>query len=72
VTRAKRAAAPSSEAAKGVVAGPEPPSPDVAGTRGRAPSYEEIAARAYFIALEEGGGDEVTNWLRAERELATA
>jgi len=25
-----------------------------------------------LIALEQGGGDEVTNWLRAERELATA
>ncbi|MGA2929664.1 MAG: DUF2934 domain-containing protein [Solirubrobacteraceae bacterium] len=65
-----------SEAAKASVAGPEPatapPSPDAAGTHGRAPSYEEVAARAYFIAMEEGGGDEVTNWLRAERELATA
>ena len=36
------------------------------------PTYDEISQRAYFIALEEGGGDEVGNWLRAERELATA
>jgi hypothetical protein len=33
-------------------------------------SYDEISERAYFISLEEGGGDEVENWLRAERELA--
>lgn len=32
----------------------------------------EIAKRAYFIYLEEGHSDEVGNWLRAERELATA
>jgi Protein of unknown function (DUF2934) len=31
-----------------------------------------MSERAYFIALEEGGGDEVANWLRAKRELATA
>jgi hypothetical protein len=37
------------------------------------PSYDEISERAYFISLEkEGGGDEVTNWLQAERELTTA
>jgi len=38
----------------------------------RSASYDEISERAYFISLEEGGGDEVANWLRAERELATA
>jgi len=38
----------------------------------RSPSYDEICERAYFISLEQGGGDEVANWLRAERELATA
>ena len=31
--------------------------------------HEEIATRAYFIYLDEGHGDEVTNWLRAEGEL---
>jgi hypothetical protein len=36
------------------------------------PSYDEISERAYFISLEEGGGDEVANWLQAERELAPA
>jgi hypothetical protein len=29
---------------------------------------EDIATRAYFIHLEEGG-DSHSNWLRAEREL---
>ena len=28
--------------------------------------------RAYFIHLEEGGSDQLGNWLRAERELMTA
>jgi hypothetical protein len=35
-----------------------------------APTYEQIAERAYFIALE-GGGDEVGHWLRAEQELSS-
>jgi hypothetical protein len=38
----------------------------------RSPSYDEISGRAYLMSLEEGGGDEVANWLRAKRELATA
>jgi uncharacterized membrane protein len=33
------------------------------------PSYDEISERAYLISLEDGGEDEVENWLRAEREL---
>jgi hypothetical protein len=41
-------------------------------TRRRKPSHDEIAERAYFIHLEEGGCDELVNWLRAERELTTA
>jgi hypothetical protein len=41
-----------------------------AGTR--RPDHQEIAKRAYFIHLEEGGSDELTNWLRAERELMPA
>jgi len=57
-TRANRAAAASSEAAKGAVAGPEPaaapPSPGRAWDARARPSYEEISQRAYFIALEQG------------------
>jgi Protein of unknown function (DUF2934) len=36
------------------------------------PTHSEISERAYFIALEHGGGDELSHWLRAERELAAA
>ena len=32
----------------------------------------EISKRAYFIHLDEGGSDQLGNWLRAERELMTA
>ena len=35
------------------------------------PSREEIARRAYFIALQRGG-DPVSNWLAAETELLAA
>ena len=35
-------------------------------------SHAQISERAYFIALEQGGADELGNWLRAERELAAA
>ena len=38
----------------------------------RQPDHHEIALRAYFIHLKEGGADQVGNWLRAERELAAA
>jgi len=41
-------------------------------TRQRKPSHAEIAERAYFIHLEEGGCDQLGDWLRAERELTTA
>jgi hypothetical protein len=34
-------------------------------------TFEHIAARAYFIHLQEGG-DPQSNWLRAERELVPA
>jgi hypothetical protein len=36
-----------------------------------APSHEEISRRAYEIYLERDGlpGDELDDWLRAEREL---
>lgn len=66
---AKRATAP--RAARVKPATP-PPTSRAPRTDWRTPSHGEICERAYFIALEEGGGDEVANWLRAERELATA
>lgn len=37
-----------------------------------APTHEQIATRAYFVSLDEPGRGELDNWLRAERELATA
>jgi DUF1365 family protein len=40
--------------------------------RRRKPSHHEISQRAYFIHLDEGGADELGNWLRAERELMAA
>jgi hypothetical protein len=37
------------------------------------PSYEQIAIRAYFIALERGfQTDPLSDWLLAERELRTS
>jgi Protein of unknown function (DUF2934) len=41
-------------------------------TRRRKPDQDEISTRAYFIHLEEGGCDQLANWLRAERELTAA
>lgn len=38
----------------------------------RQPSHHEIAERAYFIHLEDGEPDELSNWLRAEQELTAA
>ena len=38
-------------------------------TKRRQPEHHEISERAYYIYLDEGGQDEVGNWLRAEREL---
>ena len=35
------------------------------------PSHEEIATRAYFIALEAGTADHLDHWLKAEDELTT-
>ena len=43
-----------------------PPTSRAPRTDWRTPSHDEISERAYFIALEEDGGDEVANWLRAE------
>jgi hypothetical protein len=41
-------------------------------TRRRKPTHHQIAQRAYFLSLGDGGADEFGNWLRAERELAAA
>ena len=35
------------------------------------PTQDEIAVRAYEIHESGEGGDELENWLRAERELET-
>ena len=59
---------------------PAPPSPPPASPPARVsprrarrkPDQDEISTRAYFIHLEEGGGDQLANWLRAERELTAA
>jgi hypothetical protein len=42
-------------------------------TRRRKPkvTYEQIAERAYFLHLEQGG-NALDTWLHAERELTTA
>jgi hypothetical protein len=45
--------------------------PTVSRKKKTAPTYDEIATRAYFIHLEGTGGGELENWLRAEGELAT-
>jgi hypothetical protein len=37
-----------------------------------APDHDEIAERAYEIHVSGDGGDELDNWLRAERELMEA
>ena len=44
----------------------------VSGVAARQLDQGEISKRAYFIHLEEGGSDQLGNWLRAERELMTA
>jgi hypothetical protein len=36
------------------------------------PTQDEIAVRAYEIHESGDGGDELENWLRAERELDAA
>ena len=50
---------------------PLPNKPDpLAGFDAATPSYEQIATRAYFIALERGfQTDPLSDWLLAEREL---
>ena len=67
-TTEKKAEAPRRRAATGSgTAAPEHPP-------NGAPTAEEIAHRAYEIYLSRGGvpGDDVEDWLQAERELTAA
>lgn len=40
--------------------------------RRRAPTHEAVAKRAYELSLVHGGGNDVSHWLQAERELAAS
>ena len=68
--------AASAKAAKAIAeprrAAAEPSASRRRSPRRRTPDHDEIAERAYYIHLEEGVGDELANWLRAERELKAA
>lgn len=48
-----------------------PPVPQKPQASSNLPSPEEIALRAYYIYLQRAGalGDEVADWVQAEREL---
>lgn len=48
---------------------PVPRSPSPQGGGRREVSHEQIARRAYEISISGSGGNELENWLRAEREL---
>ena len=50
------------------------PNPKSTRTKKSAPTYEEIALRAYHIFLERNGapGDPHSDWLRAEAELSAS
>ena len=72
--RTRRKAQPPSEVAIAssavVVATAEPTIVATAIISSRTPSHDEIATRAYFIALERGfSSDPLADWLAAEREL---
>ena len=45
--------------------------PEPADTRSLNPTAENVAVRAYYLFLERGldGGNEIEDWLRADREL---
>ena len=60
------------EQKKKTAAKPAVRKPTVRRKKQTAPTYDEVATRAYFIHLEGNGAGELENWLRAERELATA
>jgi hypothetical protein len=41
-------------------------------TKRKAPTHDEIQARAYEISLSGPRGDDMANWLEAERQLVEA
>jgi len=41
-------------------------------TKRKAPSHDEIQVRAYEISQASPAGDDVSNWLEAERQLVEA
>jgi hypothetical protein len=41
-------------------------------TKKKLPTHEEIQLRAYEISESTGNGDDVANWLEAERQLVEA
>ena len=41
-------------------------------TKRKAPTHDEIQTRAYEISQRAGVGDDVANWLEAERQLVEA
>jgi hypothetical protein len=66
------AAAPKPRARKKAAPAIEPPAADdrPTGPVNHTPTHEEIATRAYYIALERGfSSDPAADWLAAEREL---
>jgi hypothetical protein len=70
--KSSKSAANSAKPAKAAKAADKPIKAADKPTASRTPSHDEIAERAYFIHLEEGGCNELENWLRAESELTTA
>jgi hypothetical protein len=72
VRRRPRLTKPKAVAEPRAVAKPKAVAMPKAVTEHHLPTHDQISERAYFIALEQGGADELGNWLRAERELAAA
>jgi len=50
-------------------AGPRLVAKSVRATSAQVVPHEQIALRAYELFLQEGGGSDVSHWLRAEQEL---
>jgi len=65
--RTRRKASPAAE----IAVAAETPIVVAAVDTARTPTHDEIARRAYFIALERGfSNDPLADWLAAERELS--
>jgi Protein of unknown function (DUF2934) len=47
-------------------------SPNAKSTKRNAPSHDEIRLRAYEISQSSPSGDDLANWLEAERQLVEA